>query len=107
MDFLNLPFFFLSKANPLMLEAVLSMMKHVHDAAQTLHNDDGQIEQAQELLTRTEALPAEFHRCLTQLQRVQTLLDQVATQTCSFYFHAKPQVVTTILRRPDAERRQG
>src|SRR2546423_14073625 len=50
-----------------MLETVLSMVTHVHDAANGLDHRKRQVEQAEERLARAESLLAEIQTGLAQL----------------------------------------
>ena len=82
------------------LETVLSMMTHVHDAANTLDHRKRQVEQAEERLARAETLLAEIQAGLAQLFGQKALLDQAATQAGSLEFHTKQaEVVIAALKR--------
>ena len=72
-----------------MLESVLSMVTHVHDAANTLDHRKRQVEQAEERLARVEAMLAEMQAGLEQLSSQKALIDQAVTQTGALAFQTK------------------
>jgi DNA repair exonuclease SbcCD ATPase subunit len=72
-----------------MLETVLSMVTHVHDAANGLEHRKRQVEQAEERLARAEAMLAEVQAGMERLSGQKALLDQAATQASTLEFHTK------------------
>jgi len=60
-----------------MLENVLALVGHVHDAANGLEHRKRQVEQAEERLGRVEALMADMRSSLESLNGQKALLDQV------------------------------
>jgi len=72
-----------------MLENVLGLVTHVHDAANGLDHRKRQVEQAEERLGRVEALLADVQSSFEALHGQKALLDQVMEQAGSLEFHAK------------------
>jgi DNA repair exonuclease SbcCD ATPase subunit len=60
-----------------MLENVLALVGHVHDAANGLEHRKRQVEQAEERLGRVESLAAEMRSSLEMLHGQKAILDQV------------------------------
>src|SRR5947208_16879480 len=72
-----------------MLETVLSMVSHVHDAANSLDHKKRQVEQAEERLARAEAMLAEVQAGMERLSGQKALLDQAVTQTSALELHSQ------------------
>src|SRR3989441_91599 len=72
-----------------MLENVLGLVSHVHDAANGLDHRKRQVEQAEERLGRVEALLADIHAGFEMLHGQKALMDQVIAQAGSLEFHTK------------------
>ncbi len=83
-----------------MLETVLSMVTHVHDAANGLDHRKRQVEQAEERLARAEAMLAEVQAGMERLSGQKALLDQAVTQASALEFHTKQaETVIAALRQ--------
>ncbi|HKW42538.1 MAG TPA: hypothetical protein VJN39_14915 [Gemmatimonadales bacterium] len=72
-----------------MLESVLGLVTHVHDAANGLDHRKRQVEQAEERLGRVEALLADVQATFEVLHSQKALIDQVTEQAGSLEFHAR------------------
>jgi len=72
-----------------LLETVLSMVTHVHDASNTLEHRKRQVEQAEDRLARVEAMLAEVQAGMERLSGQKALLDQAATQASTLEFHTR------------------
>ena len=83
-----------------MLETVLSMVSHVHDAANSLDHKKRQVEQAEERLARAEAMLADVQAGMERLSGQKALLDQAVTQASALEFHTKQaETVIAALRQ--------
>ena len=83
-----------------MLETVLNMVSHVHDAANTLDHRKRQVEQAEDRLARAEALLAEMQAGMERLSGQKALIDQAVTQASALEFHTKQaETVIAALRQ--------
>src|SRR2546426_1147546 len=83
-----------------MLENVLGLVTHVHDAANGLDHRKRQVEQAEERLARAEAMLAEVQAGLEHLHGQKALLDQAVTQASALEFQTKQaETVIAALRQ--------
>ncbi len=71
------------------LETVLGLVSHVHDAANGLDHRRRQVEQAEERLARVEGLLADMAANLETLRGQKALMDQVMEQAGSLEVHTK------------------
>jgi hypothetical protein len=72
-----------------MLENVLGLVGHVHDAANGLDHRKRQVLQAEERLGRVEGILADIESGLESLHGQKALMDQVVEQSGSLAFHTK------------------
>jgi DNA repair exonuclease SbcCD ATPase subunit len=72
-----------------MLENVLGLVSHVHDAANGLDHRKRQVEQAEERLGRVEGLLGDIQSSFEALHGQKALLDRVIEQAGSLEFHTK------------------
>lgn len=86
-----------------MLENVLSLVSHVHDAANGLEHRRRQVEQAEERLGRVEGLLADMQSGLEQLHGQKAMVDQVVERAGSLEFHAKQAEVLIAALRAERE----
>src|SRR5258706_208473 len=82
------------------LQTGLSMVTHVHDAANGLDHRKRQVEQAEERLARAEAMLSEVQAGMERLSGQKALLDQAVTQASALEFHTKQaETVIAALRQ--------
>jgi hypothetical protein len=79
-------------------------MIDLQDAAQTLKDRRRQVDYPKKRLARPEALLAQIHGRLAQLQSQQALLDHRITQPSSFDCHSQADVVARALWRTRIDR---
>lgn len=72
-----------------MLESVLTLVEHTHDAANGLDHRKRQVEQAEERLGRAEALMTEIQSSLETLHGQRAFLDQVIEKAGALEVHSK------------------
>jgi methyl-accepting chemotaxis protein len=72
-----------------MLENVLGLVSHVHDAASGLEHRKRQVQQAEERLGRVEAVLAEVQSSLEAVHGQKALMDQVTEQAGALTFQTK------------------
>jgi len=91
-----------------MLENVLELVGHAHDAANGLDHRQRQIEQAEERLARVEALLAHIASSAETLHGQKAFLDQVIEKAGTLEFYSKQaEGLIGMLRQGVAERPQG
>ena len=71
------------------LENVLSLVTHVHDAANGLEHRKKQVQQAEERLGRVEQALADIQSGIEAVQSQKALIDQVTEQAGALAFHTK------------------
>src|SRR5207247_2103225 len=86
-------------------ETVLSMVTHVHDAANGLDHRKRQVEQAEERLARAEAMLSEVQTGLERLHGQKALVDQAVTQASALEFHTKQ--AETVIAALSMTRKEG
>jgi chromosome segregation ATPase len=86
-----------------MLEQVLGLITHVHQAASELSHRKRQVDQAEERVGRIEALLADMQSSLEGLQAQKALLDHVVEQAGSLAFHTKQAEVLIATLRMERE----
>jgi DNA repair exonuclease SbcCD ATPase subunit len=72
-----------------MLENVLGLVGHVHDATNGLDHRKRQVQQAEERLGRVEGILGDVESALATLHGQKALMDQVVEQAGSLAFHTK------------------
>src|SRR6266851_294622 len=91
-----------------MLENVLELVGHAHDAANGLDHRQRQIEQAEERLARVEALLAHIASSAETLHGQKAFLDEVIEKAGTLEFYSKQaEGLIGMLRQGVAERPQG
>ena len=85
------------------LETVLGLVGHVHDAANGLEHRRRQVEQAEERLGRVETLLADMQAGLESLHGHKAVIDQIVEQTGSLEFHTKQAEVLIAQLREERE----
>jgi DNA repair exonuclease SbcCD ATPase subunit len=82
-----------------MLENVLALVSHVHDAVNGLEHRKKQVQQAEERLGRVEAVLADVQSSLEAVHGQKALMDQVTEQAGALAFSTKQaEAVITTLR---------